>query len=107
MQKLIPAVVKAYDTWNRRLDTGPLNRWLEGALEKHPPPMAKGRRVRLRYITQVKARPPSFVVFASVPEALPDSYHRYLVNGLREDFGLAGVPIRLTLRRGRNPYARR
>ncbi len=107
VKKLLPAVVGAHEIWNRRLDTGPLNRWLEAVLEKHPPPMAKGRRVRLRYITQVKARPPSFVVFTSIPEALPDSYHRYLVNGLRENFGLAGVPIRLMLRRGRNPYAGR
>jgi GTP-binding protein len=103
---LLPAVFKAFGTWNRRLATGQLNRWLAGVLEHHPPPVAKGRRIQLRYITQVKARPPSFVVFASRPDALPDSYIRYLVNGLRATFGLDGVPIRLNARRGKNPYAK-
>jgi GTP-binding protein len=103
---LLPAVFRAFGTWNRRLATGQLNRWLAGVLEHHPPPIAKGRRIQLRYITQVKARPPSFVVFASRPDALPDSYIRYLVNGLRAAFGLDGVPIRLNARRGKNPYAK-
>lgn len=105
IERLLPAVFKSYETWNRRLTTAQLNRWLAGILDHHPPPVAKGRRVRLRYITQVKARPPSFVVFASRPDALPESYMRYLVNGLRSTFGLDGVPIRLDARRGKNPYA--
>ena len=104
---LLPAVFKAYETWNRRFATGHLNRWLSDVLEHHPPPIAKGRRIRLRYITQVKSRPPSFVLFASRPEALPESYIRYLVNGLRTAFELDGVPIRLNVRRGKNPYARK
>ena len=103
---LLPAVFKAFGTWNRRLSTGEINRWLAGVLEHHPPPVAKGRRIRLRYITQVKARPPSFVMFASRPDAIPDSYIRYLVTGLRDTFGLDGVPIRLNARRGKNPYAK-
>ncbi len=105
IDRLLPAVFKAYETWNRRLTTAQLNRWLADILDHHPPPVAKGRRLRLRYITQVKARPPSFVVFASLPDALPESYMRYLVNGLRTTFGLGGVPIRLDARRGKNPYA--
>jgi GTP-binding protein len=104
---LLPAVFKAYETWNRRFATGQLNRWLSDVLERHPPPIAKGRRIRLRYITQVKSRPPSFVLFASRPEALPASYIRYLVNGLRTTFELDGVPIRLNVRRGKNPYVRK
>ncbi len=105
MDRLLPAVFKAHEIWNQRFSTAQLNRWLEGVLDHHPPPVAKGRRVRLRYITQVKAWPPSFVIFASLPDALPDSYMRYLVNGLRKNFGLDGVPIRLATRRGKNPYA--
>ena len=101
----MPAVAKVYELWNRRLPTGPLNRWLEETIARHPPPMVQGRRMRLRYITQVKARPPTFALFASRPKALPESYIRYLVNGLRNDFDLAGVPIRLLPRGGKNPYA--
>jgi GTP-binding protein len=101
---LLPAVSQAYEVWNRRLPTGPLNRWFEQMLERHPPPVIRGRRLRLRYITQVKARPPSFVVFASRPSLVPDSYVRYLENGLRDSFDLPGVPIRIGLRRGKNPY---
>jgi GTP-binding protein len=105
VERLMPAVAKVYELWNRRLPTGPLNRWLEETIARHPPPMVQGRRMRLRYITQVKARPPTFALFASRASALPESYIRYLVNGLREDFGLQAVPIRLLPRRGRNPYA--
>ena len=103
--RIMPAVLAAFDTWQRRVPTAALNRWLEGAVAHHPPPLAAGRRVKLRYITQVKARPPTFALFASKPQALPESYRRYLVNGIGSEFGLAGVPIRLLLRAGKNPYA--
>ena len=102
---IMPAVLAAFETWNRRVPTAQLNRWLEGAVTHHPPPLAAGRRLKLRYITQVKARPPTFALFASKPQALPESYRRYLVNGIGAEFGLAGVPIRLLLRGGKNPYA--
>ena len=92
---------------NRRVGTSELNRWLADAISEHTPPAVSGRRIKLRYITQPKARPPTFVLFCSRPEALPDSYRRYLINGLRDTFDLAGVPIRLNLRRGENPYAGR
>ena len=105
VERLMPAVAKVYELWNRRLATGPLNRWLEDTIARHPPPVVQGRRLRLRYITQVKARPPTFALFASRPKALPESYIRYLVNTLREDFDLVAVPIRLMPRGGRNPYA--
>ena len=104
-EAIMPAVLAAFDTWNRRVPTAQLNRWLEGAVAHHPPPLAAGRRLKLRYITQVKARPPTFALFASKPQALPESYRRYLVNGIGAEFGLAGVPIRLLLRAGKNPYA--
>ena len=104
-EAIMPAVLAAFDTWNRRVPTAQLNRWLEGAVVHHPPPLAAGRRLKLRYITQVKARPPTFALFASKPQALPESYRRYLVNGIGAEFGLAGVPIRLLLRAGKNPYA--
>ncbi len=104
VEKLMPAVLKAHDIWNTRVSTGELNRWLAALLEHHPPPLAAGRRIRIRYMTQVKARPPTFVAFTSRPDALPASYARYLVNGLRDTFGLEGVPIRLHTRKGKNPY---
>ena len=105
VEKLLPAVFAAYEVWNRRIQTGPLNRWLDDVIARHPPPLAQGRRLRLRYITQAKARPPTFAVFASRPKAVPESYVRYLQNGLRETFNLPGVPIRINLRAGKNPYA--
>jgi GTPase len=105
MKTLMPAVLAAYDIWNRRISTGKLNRWLAGVTEAHPPPAAHGRRVRMRYATQAKTRPPTFIVFASVPEALPDSYTRYMVNDLRQTFDLPGTPIRMVFRKGDNPYA--
>ena len=104
MGRLMPAVLKAHEAWNRRIPTGQLNRWLEEVCENHPPPLAAGRRIRLRYMTQAKARPPTFVIFASRPKGLPESYLRYLVNGLRETFDLPGVPLRIHLRKGKNPY---
>src|SRR5215470_8248918 len=105
LDKLLDAVLAAYDLWNRRVPTAELNRWLGDALAAHPPPLVDGRRLKLRYVTQVKARPPTFALFASRPEKLPESYARYLVNALRERFDLPGVPIRLNLRKGTNPYA--
>ena len=105
IDRLMPVVLEAYRAWNARVATAALNRWLEDMVDRHPPPLAKGRRIRLRYITQVKGRPPTFVLFASRPAALPEAYLRYLTNGLRDSFGLAGVPIRIGLRKGRNPYA--
>ena len=104
MGRLMPAVLKAHQAWNRRIPTGQLNRWLEEVCENHPPPLAAGRRIRLRYMTQAKARPPTFVIFASRPTGLPESYLRYLVNGLRDAFDLPGVPLRIHLRKGKNPY---
>ena len=105
VDKLLPKVFKTYETWNKRVSTGRLNRWLEGVVAAHPPPMAGGRRIKLRYMTQIKARPPTFALFVSRPKALPDTYQRYLVNQLRDAFKLDGVPIRLFLRAGKNPYA--
>jgi len=106
LNRLLPTVLGVYDTWNRRVPTGPLNRWLQDMTDRHPPPLARGRRLRLRYMTQAKTRPPTFVVFASRPEELPEAYVRYLVNGLRTEFNLEGVPLRLFTRKGKNPYAR-
>ncbi|MFQ5783745.1 MAG: ribosome biogenesis GTPase Der [Alphaproteobacteria bacterium] len=105
--KLMPAVFAAYDHWNARIETARLNRWLDGALAAHAPPAVAGRRLKLRYATQVKARPPTFAVFVNRPDAFPDSYLRYLENRLRDAFDLPGVPIRLLLRAGKNPYAGR
>jgi GTP-binding protein len=103
--RLLPAVVAAHERWSRRVPTAALNRWLEQAVAAHPPPMAKGRRVKIRYATQVATRPPTFVLFVSQAGAVPDSYLRYLANGLRATFDLAGVPLRLQPRTGDNPYA--
>ncbi|MFH3478212.1 ribosome biogenesis GTPase Der [Xanthobacter variabilis] len=105
LDKLVEAIAKAHKVWNKRVATNPLNRLLQQAVDNHPPPAVSGRRVKLRYITQPKARPPSFVLFCSRADALPESYVRYLTNALREAFDLPGVPIRLTLRQKDNPYA--
>jgi len=104
IEKLLPTVRAAHDVWNIRLPTGELNRWFEAALERHSPPIVEGRRLKLRYITQVKARPPTFLVFGTRAERLPEDYQRYLVNGLRESFTLPGTPVRLQLRGTKNPY---
>ncbi len=106
VDKLAKAVLDAYDSWNRRVSTPSLNRWLEEALARHSPPAVSGRRIKLRYITQPSTRPPTFVAFCSRPEDLPKSYIRYLTNSLREAFDLPGVPLRLNLRKGENPYAK-
>jgi GTP-binding protein len=106
VDKLLPAVLEAHGRWDKRVPTSALNRWLEAALERHPPPLVQGRRVKIRYATQAKARPPTFVLFANKPaEALPESYLRYLATGLRDAFDLWGVPIRFHVRQGKNPYA--
>jgi GTP-binding protein len=106
LDRLRTAVLKAHDVWNRRVTTAKLNQWLGAMTEAHPPPAPGGRRIRLRYATQVKTRPPGFVVMCSRPDDLPDSYRRYLVNGLREAFDMPGTPIRLTFRGqgDKNPF---
>jgi GTP-binding protein len=106
IDKLMDAIFTIERTWNAHISTARLNRWLAGMVEGHPPPAVSGRRLKLRYMTQAKTRPPSFIVFASRPDALPTAYQRYLVNGLRESFDLPGTPIRLWVRAGSksNPY---
>ncbi len=105
LEKLMPSVFAAHEAWNRRIATPALNRWLEAAQARHPPPLVSGRRLKLRYMTQANIRPPTFALFASKPGDLPESYRGYLVKRLREDFDLPGVPIRMMLRKGKNPYA--
>jgi GTPase len=107
LDKMMAAIGAADEIWNRRVPTADLNRWLAATQQRHPPPLAAGRRLRLRYMTQVNTRPPSFALFASKPSELPDSYRRYLVNALRQAFDLPGTPIRLMLRQGKNPYGGR
>jgi GTP-binding protein len=107
LDRLMRALVDIHVIWNRRIATNPLNRWLTGAIAAHPPPAVAGRRLKLNYITQPKARPPTFVLFCTRADAVPDAYRRYLINGLREAFDLPGTPIRLTLREKANPYAKR
>ncbi len=103
-ERLLPAVLATYTKWNARVKTALFNRWLDGIVQKHPPPAYQGRRIRLRYGSQVKSRPPTFALFVSRPAELPDSYVRYLANSLRETFHLEGVPIRIHLRKNDNPY---
>jgi GTP-binding protein len=106
LDRLMDAVLHTYKVWNKRISTGKLNRWLGEVTTHHPPPaLHGGRRIKLRFMTQVKARPPTFVIFASKPEDLPESYSRYLIAGLRDVFDLPGVPLRIFIRKGRNPYA--
>src|SRR5262245_1340227 len=107
LDRLMRAVVDAHAVWNRRVGTSALNRWLADVVASHPPPAVSGRRIRLDYVTQPKSRPPSFVLFTSRADAVPDAYRRYLVNSLRESFDLPGTPIRLTLREKKNPYDKR
>ncbi len=102
---LMETVFKVHETWNKRIPTAALNKWLDDTTQRHPPPLSKQkRRIRIRYMTQVKARPPTFVMFTSRPVDLPSSYHRYLLNDLRETFGFDGVPLRLFVRKPDNPY---
>ena len=107
LDRLMQAAIEAHAVWNRRTETSTLNRWLGEVVATHPPPAVAGRRIRLDYITQPKSRPPTFVLFTSRADAVPDAYRRYLVNGLRESFDLPGTPIRLTLREKKNPYVRK
>ena len=105
VDKLMPAVRAAYALWNRRIPTGEVNRWFEAALARHQPPLVDGKRIKLRYATMPKARPPTMVIFGTRADMLPEDYRRYLVNSFREHFTMPGVPIRLQLRSPRNPYA--
>ncbi|RWB74182.1 ribosome biogenesis GTPase Der [Mesorhizobium sp.] len=107
LDRLMDAVIKTHKVWNGRVSTGKLNRWLEGILAHHPPPAVAGRRLKIKYVTQAKTRPPGFVVSCSRPDAMPQSYVRYLSNSLREAFDMPGVPIRMALRTSDNPFAGR
>lgn len=106
LQKLMPAVVRAYEIWNTRISTGALNRWLAATVDSNPPPVSGLGRIKLRYMTQARTRPPTFVLFSSRADKLPESYLRYLMNEMRADFKMPGIPIRLHARKGDNPYAK-
>ena len=106
LNKLMDAILETHRVWNSRVSTAKLNKWLEGILAHHPPPAVSGRRLKIKYMTQVKARPPGFMLSCTRPEAVPESYTRYLVNNLREDFKIQGVPIRMVYRASDNPYAK-
>ena len=106
LDKLLSAVIKVYERWNIRIPTAPLNKWFSDVQELNPAPLGKNkRRIKLKYITQAKTRPPSFFIFSSNPEGLPASYLRYLTNQLRETFNLRGIPIRINVRKKDNPFA--
>lgn len=105
LDRLMQAIVDTHEVWNKRISTARLNRWLSAALEQTPPPAVSGRRIKIRYMTQPKARPPHFILFGNQLDELPTSYERFIVNGLREMFQLPGVPIRITRKQGDNPYA--
>ena len=107
VDRLMEAIVDIHEVWNKRVTTNELNKWLEDVVSAHPPPAVSGRRIRLNYVTQAKARPPTFVLFCARADAVPAAYTRYLVNGLRENFDMPGTPIRLTLREKANPFAGR
>ena len=107
LDRLMEAVVETDKIWNKRVATSRLNRWLDEVQAYHPPPAVSGRRIRFKYITQAKARPPTFVAQCTRPEGLPASYERYLLNDLRNTFGLPGVPLRMFLRKTDNPYGNR
>jgi GTP-binding protein len=106
IDQLLQAAFESRDAWSRRISTGQLNRWFETAVEKNPPPAPGGKRIKLRYLTQAKTRPPGFILFGTRVDQLPESYRRYLVNGIRKDLGFGAVPVRLTLRAPRNPFDR-
>ena len=107
LDALMAGIARTYEVWNKRVPTPQLNRWLEGALSRHAPPAAQGRRIKIRYVTQPSTRPPTFVAFCQKASELPKSYVKYLTNDLREAFGLPGVPIRFSLRKSDNPFAKR
>ena len=102
---MMPAVIKVHDDWSTKVKTRDLNDWLAMAIQRHPPPAVAGRRIKPKYMAQTKARSPTFVLFASRADQLPESYRRYLINSLRESFDLPGVPLRVTVRSNKNPYA--
>lgn len=104
IDKVIKACLEIYEVWNKRVSTSVLNRWLEDTLQRHTPPLMNGKRLKIKYMTQAKTRPPSFALFVNHKGGIPKSYERYLINGIRETFGLPGVPIRILIRRGKNPY---
>ena len=105
VDRLMKSLFEVYEAWNKRITTADLNRWLSALTERHPPPRATGGAVKIRYMTQIKVRPPTFALFLNRPRDLPEAYLRYLANGLRETFGLDGVPLRLVMRKGDNPYS--
>jgi len=107
LDKLMENVEFTHKIWNRRLPTGRLNRWLAGLTANHPPPAVAGRRLKVKYITQVKMRPPGFMLSCSRPDAMPHSYLRYIINRLRKDFDMPGIPVRLALKKAENPFAGR
>jgi GTP-binding protein len=104
LNNLPQVIFETFDIWDARVSTGQLNRWLDAMLEGHPPPLVGGRVIKIKYVTQAKSRPPTFILFVNRPDDMPESYLRYLANGLRERFGLLGVPLRLVMRRQKNPY---
>ncbi len=104
LDRLMDEVLRVEAAWSKRVATAPLNRWLADVVEEHPPPLARGRRVKIRYITQARTRPPTFALSVSRPDALPESYMRYLANHLRRAFGFSGVPLRLNLKGRENPF---
>ncbi len=106
IDRMMPKVLEVHEKWNARVSTAALNKWLARATERHPPPAVSGRRISIRYMTQVKSRPPTFALFSSRADALPESYQRYLVNSIREQFDIPSVPIRLFTRQRKNPFAK-
>lgn len=107
LPQLMKAIFEVYDLWNLRVSTSKLNRWLEHIVDHHPPPLINGKRIKIKYMTQIKSRPPTFVLFCSKALQLPESYSRYLINSIRADFNLPGIPLRLLVRSGENPYERK
>lgn len=105
IDKLLERVLETYVFWNKRISTAGLNRWLAGMESRNPAPLISGRRNRLKYITQIKTRPPTFALWVSRPDKLPAGYKRFIINGLRRDYGLPGIPVRLLVRKSKNPYA--
>jgi len=105
LDRLLEAVFQVYEAWNKRLPTAKLNQWLQHVVNQHPAPAVSGRRIKLKYMTQIKTRPPTFALFASQAGELPTSYTRYLINQMRKDFDLPGVPLRIYMRQGKNPFA--
>lgn len=105
VERLMPAVLKSHKDWSTKVKTRDLNDWLQMAMQRHPPPSVGGKRIKPKYMAQTKARPPTFVLFSSRADQMPEQYRRYLINSLRESFDLPGVPLRITLKSGANPYA--